>query len=158
MGIAYSKGATNGAQCGIVMPKAQRPSSRATPAVSEIITTRPPRAMTSSTFDKVFPNSPSGGATTTTGTLSSMRATSNRTCGFPCIRLSDKTSRLRPRHIAPKPGQTHEPAGLVGAVLHLAGGVAFGVDVGDLLQLQGAFERQRIGGAAAEIEDVAGER
>jgi hypothetical protein len=35
---------------------------------------------------------------------------SNRTCGFPCIRLSDKTSRLRPRHVAPKPGQTHEPA------------------------------------------------
>src|SRR5712691_4214288 len=31
----------------------------------------------------------------------------------PCIRLSDKTSRLRPRHVAPKPGQTHEPAGLV---------------------------------------------
>ena len=43
-------------------------------------------------------------------------------------------------------------------VLHLAGGVALGVDVGDLLQLQGAFERQRIGGAAPEIEDVAGER
>src|SRR5271166_5128700 len=32
---------------------------------------------------------------------------------FPCIRLSDKTSRLRPRHVAPKPGQTHEPEGLV---------------------------------------------
>ena len=29
------------------------------------------------------------------------------------IRLSDKTSRLRPRHVAPKPGQTHEPEGLV---------------------------------------------
>src|SRR5208337_390202 len=26
-----------------------------------------------------------------------------------CIRLSDKTSRLRPRHVAPKPGQTYEP-------------------------------------------------
>ena len=38
---------------------------------------------------------------------------SNRTCGFPCIRLSDKTSRLHPRHVAPKPGQTHEPEGLV---------------------------------------------
>src|SRR5882757_9034196 len=25
------------------------------------------------------------------------------------IRLSDKTSRLRPRHVVPKPGQTHEP-------------------------------------------------
>jgi hypothetical protein len=26
-----------------------------------------------------------------------------------CIRLSDKTSRLRPRHVAPKPGQAYEP-------------------------------------------------
>ena len=26
-----------------------------------------------------------------------------------CIRLSDKTSRLRPRHVVPKPGQTYEP-------------------------------------------------
>jgi hypothetical protein len=43
----------------------------------------------------------------------SLRWTHNRTCGFPCIRLSDKTSRLRPRHVAPKPGQTHEPEGLV---------------------------------------------
>src|SRR5215471_10263674 len=43
----------------------------------------------------------------------SLHWTHNRTCGFPCIRLSDKTSRLRPRHIAPKPGQTHEPEGLV---------------------------------------------
>ena len=25
------------------------------------------------------------------------------------IRLSDKTSRLRPRHVMPKPGQAHEP-------------------------------------------------
>ncbi len=25
------------------------------------------------------------------------------------IRLSDKTSRLRPRHVAPKPAQTYEP-------------------------------------------------
>src|SRR5437868_14493806 len=38
---------------------------------------------------------------------------SNRTCGFPSIRLSDKTSRLRPRHVVSKPGQTHEPEGLV---------------------------------------------
>ena len=30
-----------------------------------------------------------------------------------------------------------------GAVLHLAGGIAFGVDVGDFLQLQRAFQRQR---------------
>src|SRR6201987_2377477 len=27
--------------------------------------------------------------------------------------LSDKTSRLRPRHLVPKPGQTHEPEGRV---------------------------------------------
>ncbi len=26
-----------------------------------------------------------------------------------CIRLSDKASRLRPRHVVPKPGQTYEP-------------------------------------------------
>src|SRR5271168_546627 len=26
-----------------------------------------------------------------------------------CIRLSDKTSRLRPRHVVPKPGQTYKP-------------------------------------------------
>src|SRR5580704_13571713 len=32
------------------------------------------------------------------------------------------------------------------------------MDVGDLLQLQRAFERQRVGGAAAEIKDVAGQR
>src|SRR5260221_311895 len=44
------------------MPKAQRPSSRAMPAASEIITTLPPRAMTSSMFDRVFSNSPSGDA------------------------------------------------------------------------------------------------
>ena len=25
------------------------------------------------------------------------------------IRLSDKSSRLRPRHVVPKPGQTYEP-------------------------------------------------
>src|SRR3981189_2274942 len=29
------------------------------------------------------------------------------------IRLSDKTSRLRPRHAVPKPGQTDEPEGPV---------------------------------------------
>ena len=40
------------------------------------------------------------------------------------------------------------------AVLQLAGGIALGVDVGDFLELQRAFERQRIAGAAAEIEDV----
>ena len=40
-------------------------------------------------------------------------------------------------------------------VLQLAGGIAFGVDVGDFLELERAFERQRIAGAAAEIEHVA---
>ena len=40
-------------------------------------------------------------------------------------------------------------------VLHLAGRIAFGVDVGDLLQLQRAFERDRIVDAAAEEQEVA---
>ena len=40
-------------------------------------------------------------------------------------------------------------------VLEFAGGIALGVDVGDFLQLQRAFQRQRIAGAAAEIEHVA---
>jgi len=40
-------------------------------------------------------------------------------------------------------------------VLHLAAGIAFGVDVGNFLQLERAFERDRKGQAAAEIEDVA---
>ena len=102
------------------MPKARRPSSRATPAASEIITTRPPRAMTSSTlrqglFEEVVGR-----------------------------RQHDD------RHVVVD--QRDRP------VLHLAGGIALGVDVGDLLQLQRAFERQRIGAAAAEIEHVAGER
>jgi len=39
-------------------------------------------------------------------------------------------------------------------MLEFAGGIALGVDVGDFLQLQRAFERQRIAGAAAEIEHV----
>ena len=43
----------------------------------------------------------------------------------------------------------------VGAVLHLAGRVAFGVDVGDLLELEGAFERDGVVDAAAEEEEVA---
>ena len=41
------------------------------------------------------------------------------------------------------------------AVLHLAGRIALGVDVGDLLQLQRAFERDRIVDAAPEVEEVA---
>lgn len=44
----------------------------------------------------------------------------------------------------------------VGAVLHLAGGVAFGVDVGDLLQLEGAFEGDGVVDAPAEEEEVVG--
>ena len=43
----------------------------------------------------------------------------------------------------------------VGAVLHLAGGVAFGVDVGDLLELERAFEGDGVVDAAAEEEEVA---
>ena len=41
-------------------------------------------------------------------------------------------------------------------MLHLAGGVAFGVDVGDLLELEGAFEGDGVVDAAAEKEEVAG--
>jgi hypothetical protein len=44
----------------------------------------------------------------------------------------------------------------VGAVLHLAGGVAFGVDVGDFLELERAFEGDGEVDAAAEVEEVAG--
>src|ERR1039458_7644440 len=44
----------------------------------------------------------------------------------------------------------------VGAVLHLAGGVAFGVDVGNFLELERAFERDGVVDAAAEEEEVAG--
>ena len=39
-------------------------------------------------------------------------------------------------------------------VLHLAGRIAFGVDVGDLLQLQRALERDRVVDAAAEVQEV----
>src|SRR3546814_16041709 len=39
-------------------------------------------------------------------------------------------------------------------MLELAGGIAFGVDIGDFLELERAFEGQRITGAAAEIEHV----
>src|SRR5579859_1635832 len=52
----------------------------------------------------------------------------------------------------------------VGAVLHFASGIAFGVDVGNFLELEGAFERDGIVNAAAEIEkiglaeELAGER
>ena len=40
-------------------------------------------------------------------------------------------------------------------VLQLAGGIAFGVDVGDFLELQRAFHGEREVGVAAEIEHVA---
>lgn len=38
---------------------------------------------------------------------------SNRTCGSPCIRLSDKASRPRPRRTPTKLSKTYEPALLV---------------------------------------------
>jgi hypothetical protein len=54
---------------------------------------------------------------------------------------------------------THDGQGLVDqrirAVLHLAGGVALGVDVGDLLELEGALEGDGVVDAAAEVEEVA---
>src|SRR5277367_265667 len=42
------------------------------------------------------------------GGVRSHPSPSHRT-GRARIRLSDKTSRLRPRHVAPKPTQTYEP-------------------------------------------------
>ena len=42
----------------------------------------------------------------------------------------------------------------VGAVLHFAGGIAFGVDVGNFLEFEGAFEGDGIMNAAAEIEKI----
>ena len=42
----------------------------------------------------------------------------------------------------------------VRAVLHFAGGIAFGVDVGNFLQLQRAFESDRVVNAAAEVEEI----
>ena len=44
----------------------------------------------------------------------------------------------------------------VGAVLHFAGGVAFGVDVGDFLELEGSLEGDGVVDAAAEEEEVVG--
>jgi glucosamine--fructose-6-phosphate aminotransferase (isomerizing) len=46
---AMSNGATKGSQLGTSIPKTRRSATRATPAASEIITMRPPRAITSST-------------------------------------------------------------------------------------------------------------
>jgi len=42
----------------------------------------------------------------------------------------------------------------VGAVLHFAGGVALGVDVGDFLQLERAFEGDGVMDAAAEEKEI----
>jgi len=39
-------------------------------------------------------------------------------------------------------------------VLHLARRVAFGVDVGDLLQLEGALESDGVVDAAAQVQEV----
>ena len=40
-------------------------------------------------------------------------------------------------------------------MLHFAGGIAFGVDVGDLLELERAFEGDGEMDAAAEVEEIA---
>ena len=42
----------------------------------------------------------------------------------------------------------------VGAVLHFAGGIALGVNVGNFLELQRAFERDGVVDAAAEIQEI----
>ena len=39
-------------------------------------------------------------------------------------------------------------------MFHFAGGISFGVNVGNFLQLQSAFQRDRIVNAAAEIEKI----
>jgi hypothetical protein len=38
---------------------------------------------------------------------------SNAAGGFPALRSRTRLPRLRPRHVVSKPGQTHEPEGLV---------------------------------------------
>ena len=43
-------------------------------------------------------------------------------------------------------------------MFHFAGGIALGMEIAELLQLQRAFQSDRITSAAAEIEDVAGLR
>src|SRR5258705_11753193 len=40
----------------------------------------------------------------------------------------------------------------VGAVLHFAGGIAFGVDVGNFLKFEGAFERDWVVNAGSEVQ------
>ena len=44
----------------------------------------------------------------------------------------------------------------IGAVLHLAGGVALGMNVGDFLELERAFERNGEVNSTPEVEEVAG--
>src|SRR5260370_18229874 len=41
-------------------------------------------------------------------------------------------------------------------MFHFAGGISFGVDVGNLLQLEGAFQRDRIMNATSEKQKVMG--
>ena len=41
------------------------------------------------------------------------------------------------------------------AVLHLAAGIAFGVDIADFLEFQRAFKREGIIGAATQLEHIA---
>ena len=43
-------------------------------------------------------------------------------------------------------------------MFHFAGGAALGMEIAELLQLQRAFQSDRITSAAAEIQDVAGLR
>ena len=45
-----------------------------------------------------------------------------------------------------------------GTVLEFAGGIALGVDVGHFLQLQGAFQGQRIVPPPAQVQDIFGLR
>src|SRR5271165_7125039 len=42
----------------------------------------------------------------------------------------------------------------VGAVLHFSGGIAFGVDVGDFFEFEGAFERDGIVNAATQVKKI----
>ena len=61
-----------------------------------------------------------------------------------------------------EPRGRHEDAGRLAidqgdrAVLHLGGGIALGVDIADLLELQRALQRDGIMDIAAEVEGIAG--
>jgi len=41
----------------------------------------------------------------------------------------------------------------LGPLFHFAGGIAFGVDVGNFLKFEGAFERDRVVNAASEVQE-----